>query len=295
MSTDPQEGGRHDATNTVVDAKNHKSAGKQKTAGSGNAASSRAAAPKSAKVIPFNPLEHEVLGAAIAQVLADTKLYKLAEGFPLEGAGIYAIYYTGDYEAYERLAAHNRSHPGTWPIYVGQALPAGARKGIDQEGGGSKKKTPLRERLSKHLTSISEVEESGGDLKVADFTYRALVLNDTFIRLGEMSLLGMYTPVWNKYLDGFGNNPAGKKRSSSERSQWDTVHPGRKRAETHADREGFDPDLRRSEMKNYLDNFNLREGFLRAEGQTAGPAAKIDFQEAEELEAGEREAEDQDD
>lgn len=250
---------------------------------------------KMGTVLPFNPLEHEVLGAAIAQVLTGTTLYKLDDPFPLEGAGIYAIYYTGDNAPYVTLAQRNTEQPGRWPIYVGQALPAGARKGIKGDGTTSKKKTPLKDRLAKHTASILEIEKNSGDLKVEDFQYRALVLNDTFIRLGEMSLLGIYAPVWNKYLDGFGNNPAGKERATTKKSQWDTVHPGRARANTHIPRENFDPHLTRSEMKTYLDNFNLRDGFLQAEGQTAGPTMKIDFAEAEELEANERTGDAQED
>lgn len=240
------------------------------------------------KVLPFDPLKHEVLGTAIAQVLASTKLHKLGAPFPLEGAGIYAIYYTGDNAPYSKLAQRNIKKPGSWPIYVGQALPAGARKGIAGDESKSKKKAPLKERLTKHAASIAEIEKNGGDLKVDDFQYRALVLNDTFIRLGEMSLLGIYAPVWNKYLDGFGNNAAGGNRASSKKSQWDTVHPGRGRVDTHSPRENFNPNLIRSEMKNYLDNFNLRDAFLRAEGQSAEPTLEINFAEAEELEANKR-------
>jgi hypothetical protein len=265
--------------------------GGPKRAGDECAILTATATTPASKVVPFNPLEHEVLGASIAQVLAATKLHPLATSFPLEGAGIYAIYYTGDFEPYEALSNHNKTREGTWPIYVGQALPAGARKGIKEEGAASKR-APLRERLKKHQASITEVEASEGNLKVEHFTYRALVLNDTFIRLGEMSLLGIYAPVWNKYLDGFGNNPAGKNRADSEKSQWDTVHPGRKRAQTHSERVGFDADATKVEMRDYLNQFNLRDGFLRAEGQTAGP--RIDYTQAEELEAVERENEDDD-
>lgn len=243
---------------------------------------------KTGAVLPFNPLEHEVLGAAIAQVLNSTPVYKLTSPFPLEGAGIYAIYYTGNYPPYSALSQANIRQPGRWPIYVGQALPAGARKGIAEDGAASKKKTPLKDRLAKHTASILEIENNGGDLKIEDFQYRALVLNDTFIRLGEMSLLGIYAPVWNKYLDGFGSNPAGKERETTKKSPWDSVHPGRSRASTFPNRKNFDPNLVRSEMKSYLDNFNLRDGFLRAEGQTAGPVMRIDFAQAEELEADER-------
>lgn len=250
---------------------------------------------KMSSVLPFNPLEHEVLGAAIAQVLAGTTLYKLEDPFPLEGPGIYAIYYTGDNAPYVTLAQRNNEQPGRWPIYVGQALPAGARKGIKGDDTKSKKKAPLKDRLAKHTASILEIEASGGDLRIQDFQYRALVLNDIFIRLGEMSLLGIYAPVWNKYLDGFGNNPAGRERATTKKSQWDTVHPGRARAATHKPRENFDPQLTRSEMKTYLDNFNLRDGFLQAEGQTAVPTMKISFADAEELEATERTGDAQED
>jgi hypothetical protein len=243
---------------------------------------------KMGTVLPFNPLETQALGAAIAQVLSGTTLYKLTDPFPLEGAGIYAIYYNGNNHPYIALSQRNAERPERWPIYVGQALPAGARKGIKGEATTLKKKTPLKDRLAKHAASILEIEKSGGDLKIEDFEYRALVLNNIFIRLGEMSLLGIYAPVWNKFLDGFGNNPAGKERATTIRSQWDTVHPGRARAANHQNRKDFDPDLTRSEMKTYLDNFNLRDGFLQAEGQTAGLTMKINFAEAEELEANER-------
>lgn len=47
-----------------------------------------------------------------------------------EGLGIYALYYSGSFPAYEPLAHANRQCPGSWPIYIGKAE-ASARKGED--------------------------------------------------------------------------------------------------------------------------------------------------------------------
>lgn len=41
---------------------------------------------------------------------------------PFIGAGIYAIYYVGDFEAYRPNAAANRDGNYQWPIYVGKDL-----------------------------------------------------------------------------------------------------------------------------------------------------------------------------
>jgi hypothetical protein len=183
-------------------------------------------------VVPFNPLNKEALGGAIAQVLLTTKVYALDQSFPFRGAGIYALYYTGDDPVYAEISNQNKGKMFGAPIYVGQALPAGGRIGLAV----NVKSTALRERLAKHKCKI----QAAGELKIEEFHYRALVLDDTFIRLGESSLIALFTPIWNSYLAGFGSNPQGKGRNS-KKSLWDTLHPKRKQQATR--RESHDEKL----------------------------------------------------
>lgn len=227
------------------------------------AAKVRSARKAITKVLPFNPLEKRVLGAAIAEVLLTTRVYALTERFPCKGPGIYAIYYTGNFSAYGKLAELNKAEAGKWPIYVGQALPTGGRRGIEVDAEGN----DLRERVSKHLRSLKSAENLNPD----DFQYRALVMDDAFIRLGETSLLALYKPIWNKYVDGFGNNTPGKGRANSMRSRWDTLHGGRSQALEHLDRlEDVALILKEIERELANTNFDLPETLVNAREQSMG-------------------------
>ncbi len=230
------------------------------------------------KVVPFNPLEKTVLGAAIAEVLLTTPVYSLKVGLPRRGPGIYALYYSGDFAAYGRLAERNRDTPGSWPIYVGQALPVGGRRGIEVDIDGSE----LRERVAKHRRSI----EAARDLDVEHFHFRALVMDDAFIRLGETSLLALYRPIWNSYLDGFGNNAPGKERVTSKRSRWDTLHGGRTQAQEHAERvESREIITREIERELSNTNFDLPSTLINAAEQSAATAPAMDIENAVNMDA----------
>jgi hypothetical protein len=232
-----------------------------------------AAAGRSAidKVVPFNPLEKKVLGAAIAEVMLTTPVYPLTTKFPRRGPGIYAIYYSGQIPAYEKLAEQNRETGGTWPIYVGQALPGGGRRGIEVESDG----TELRARIGKHLRSIN----AAIDLDPDHFHYRALVMDDAFIRLGETSLLALYKPIWNNYVDGFGNNTPGAGRTASTRSRWDTLHGGRAQAEEHRQRdESRELIMREIERELANTNFDLPATLVNAADQSTVPAPQMDLE-----------------
>jgi hypothetical protein len=78
---------------------------------------------------PYNPLDKKNLGASVAEALLGRKLRPLGELSAFHGAGIYAIYYRGDASVYERLARSNQGDDPQAPIYVGKAIPEGARKG----------------------------------------------------------------------------------------------------------------------------------------------------------------------
>lgn len=173
-----------------------------------------------AKVIPFNPLDKKNLGASVAEALLSKEPHSLGDLPPFEGAGIYAIYYTGDFKAYEPLARLNRNERFLWPIYVGKAVPAGARMGASLVLAAGK---VLHKRLKEHAESVKAAE----NLNIQDFHCRFLVVDDIWIPLGESLIIARFTPLWNSLIDGFGNHNPGKGRHAGMRPRWDVLHPGR--------------------------------------------------------------------
>lgn len=170
--------------------------------------------------VPFNPLDKRHLGESVAAAMLKSPVHSMPpEKFI--GAGIYAIYYTGDFEAYNDLAKVNRDNQFTRPIYVGKAVPAGARKG--GLGLGADPGTALYKRLNEHYESIKAAE----NLNEADFFCRYLVVDDIWIPLAESLLIEKFQPVWNRILDGFGNHDPGSGRYGQQKSPWDELHPGR--------------------------------------------------------------------
>lgn len=136
------------------------------------------------------------------------------------GAGIYAIYYTGDFKVYQPIAGANRKNRFQQPIYVGKAVPPGARKG--GFGLGIAPGNALFSRLREHAKSIEAT-----NLKTADFFCRYLVADDIWIPLGESLLIERFQPLWNVLIEGFGIHAPGVGRKKQVRSKWDTLHPGR--------------------------------------------------------------------
>ncbi len=47
----------------------------------------------------------------------------------------------------------------------------------------------------------------------------------------EASIIKWKRPLWNSFLDGFGNHTPGSGRFGQAPSEWDVVHPGRPWAE----------------------------------------------------------------
>jgi hypothetical protein len=170
---------------------------------------------------PYNPLDKKNLGVNVADALLARPVGPLPPEEKFLGAGIYVLYYTGDYPHYLSLAIANREENFKHPIYVGKAVPKGARKGgigFDKPAG-----PVLFDRLEEHAESIQATSE----LKIVDFSCRYLVVDDIWIPLGESLLIEMYSPVWNHVLDGYGNHDPGGGRHKQKRSKWDVVHPGR--------------------------------------------------------------------
>jgi hypothetical protein len=170
---------------------------------------------------PFNPLHKKRLGLSVAEAMLAKPVEPLPPEKPFEGAGIYALYYTGDFSAYKPIADKNKNNQFGCPIYVGKAVPAGARKGgfgLDASPG-----SVLYQRLRNHAKSIKRVQ----NLKLEDFRCRYLTVDDIWIPLGESLLIEMFAPLWNRTLDGFGINDPGSGRYNQKVSSWDILHPGR--------------------------------------------------------------------
>ena len=170
---------------------------------------------------PFNPLDKLHLAESLAEALLKQPVSPLPPEQKFDGAGIYAIYYAGNFAPYNVLAQKNKGNNATQPIYVGKAVPAGARKG--GFGLGADPGNALLKRLKEHARSIEEAK----NLNIEDFSCRYLVCDDIWIPLGESLLIGRFQPPWNVLIEGFGIHTPGKGRKKQVRSKWDTFHPGR--------------------------------------------------------------------
>ncbi|MEX2580266.1 MAG: Eco29kI family restriction endonuclease [Verrucomicrobiales bacterium] len=173
---------------------------------------------------PFNPLDKRNLGKSVVEALLESPALPLSNVPSFRGAGVYAIYYTGDFEPYRPLAVLNRDGP-VHPIYVGKAIPKGGRTGAASIATGSTR--ALSARLLEHKASVACVP----GLAIGDFTYRRLVVDDIWISLAEALVIEKFTPLWNKVVDGFGNHDPGAGRYGGRRPLWDELHPGRPWAE----------------------------------------------------------------
>ena len=176
---------------------------------------------------PYNPLQKKNLAESIVRAILDQKTRRMSACDDLGGAGVYMIYYTGDLALYSQVTEKNSDERFEQPIYVGKAIPKGGRKGGFTHDDSSVRSKALRDRLGHHHASISEVT----NLRVGDFSFRALVVDEIFIPLGENMLIEQFRPVWNLVIDGFGNKDPGNRRKNQYRSPWDVLHPGRKFAE----------------------------------------------------------------
>ena len=130
---------------------------------------------------PYNPLARENLGKSVAEALLTRSIMPMppasrrsrataATGFtPFPGAGIYVIYYVGNFPLYTPISEQNKSKvkPSSAPIYVGKADPRGSRTGIYDTALNLEDK-PLYERLCEHSKSIEQAQ----NLNLEDFYCR---------------------------------------------------------------------------------------------------------------------------
>lgn len=176
---------------------------------------------RAADAIPydeFDPLTRVNLGRSVETALLSRPLTEFNSLSPFWGSGIYAIYFTGpeSHPIYGRIAGYPS------PVYVGRAVPRGARKGLIEIEEGRQSRV-LCDRLYHHWESINQAE----NLATEDFSCRWLVADMLFVPMAEGLMIQTYRPVWNLVIDGFGNNDPGGGRYNQERSRWDTLHPGR--------------------------------------------------------------------
>lgn len=137
------------------------------------------------------------------------------------GAGVYALYYIGTSQHYEKLYLQNRLEFVN-SIYAGKAVPRGWRQARTEREDGNE----LFSRLADHAKSISQAQ----NLNLSDFRCRFMILEDAardLISTVEAALIRFYKPVWNCAIDGFGNHDPGKGRYNQAKSDWDVLHPGR--------------------------------------------------------------------
>lgn len=135
----------------------------------------------------YNPLDYDNLTANCVRELMTRGPYKLPVEERFEGAGVYAIFFAGNGNpCYEPI----RSPQANWPIYVGKAVPPGARK-----GGNNSRVTSdaLYKRLREHAESIT----AATNLNINDFLCRYLVVTPLWITMAERFLIEHYQPVWN--------------------------------------------------------------------------------------------------
>lgn len=189
----------------------------------------------------FNPPNLDNLGANIERAfLASTPtLLTAVKTFP--GDGLYTLYYTGEFPAYEALATKNSHGLFLAPLYVGKTEVSRKRTTS------SSQTRSLYNRLLSHRRSISEAE----NIDLDDFYVRWLVMEPFWIGLGENVLINRFGPVWNAMVSGFDSTSARTSRHGGNRSSWDTLHPGRTNTSDLQD-QALTQDVIAADVSEYL-------------------------------------------
>lgn len=165
----------------------------------------------------FNPFAPKVVGELIANTLLVQDRQGLTESVITRfyGAGVYALYYKGPFDAYRPIS--RREHP----IYVGKSDPAQLHAENPKQQG-----QRLYRRLADHQGNLSDIES----LRIEDFDCRFLVVHSAWVKPAEDYLIEHFHPVWNKEMkicQGFGKHGDSSETRKNKRSPWDILHPGR--------------------------------------------------------------------
>jgi len=172
----------------------------------------------------FDPTNPEITAGIVSLALIAQDRQSLEHLTKFYGAGIYALYYTGNSVVYSAISGSET------PIYIGKASPKGNPKTFKEQG------PKLFSRLNEHKRNIEKV--SG--IMIADFEYRYLAVQSGFESAAEDRLISTFKPIWNKetnLLFGIGKHGDSAKTRQNNKSPFDTVHPGRKWAEGNSEKE----------------------------------------------------------
>lgn len=168
----------------------------------------------------FDPTDPNTAGRVVALTLVAQDRHSLAAIPDFYGAGVYAIYYKGDFAPYANLSGTDH------PIYVGKADPDNpAAKDAVSQG------TKLSGRLNEHAKSIRKAIST---LSIDDFECRFLIVQTGFQKSAEDYLINFFKPIWNsetKICFGLGKHGDSSETRGNKRSPWDTLHPGREWAD----------------------------------------------------------------
>ena len=178
----------------------------------------------------FDPLDYRNVAKSVVDALLAQPISPLPPAESFRGGGVYAIYYHGDFPAYQATKEADA------PIYVGKAVPKGGRIGTEIAGEDLDLMAiiepdpgqALFSRLRDHAKSVAEAE----NLDVSEFNCRYLAVTPIWIGVAEGILIRRFRPVWNLLVNGFGNHHVGTTRFGQKRTEWDTIHPGRSWAKT---------------------------------------------------------------
>lgn len=163
----------------------------------------------------FDPSNPEFVGQLIGKTLIEQTRNPLGDLPKFYGSGVYAIYYRGSFDAYRPIK--NKEVP----IYVGKAdPPTPDAKTVMEQG------PKLCNRLGEHAKSVRAASST---LDINDFECRFLVVQSGWQRSAEDYLIHRFHPIWNQRICyGFGKHGDDPGTRGNTRSQWDTLHPGRK-------------------------------------------------------------------
>ncbi len=207
--------------------------------------------------MPLAPEAHVFHSPKLQSVVCDaidffveTPDHPLPVKSPFLGAGVYALYYLGDFEPYLPIARRNRDSL-VQPIYVGKAVPPGWRTARSRLSESS----DLHGRLLEHARSITQAK----NLHPRDFRCRFMILLDIEADLivpVEAELIRRFLPLWNCVVDGFGNHDPGSGRYNQARSEWDVIHPGRPWAERLTGHSP-NPDVVLKKVRTFLASYSF--------------------------------------
>ena len=182
-------------------------------------------------IVPFTPPEDRRVVDAMTEELLQCPVESICDMVGIvDTPGIYAIYYIGDYPAYEPLLKWNEGGAFAWPIYVGKAC--GPGEGCENSFVVGRRVT-IRERMQAHCCDIN----AASNLDMADFYCRFLSMEDVLAIQGESLLIARFAPLWNLVVDGFEDCGASHRTHGMVKGRWDALHPGRQHAESLISRE----------------------------------------------------------